>query len=304
MIREEYDFCDVKEYLNKKNDLLIVGEPCFEDRSKYFYNLWNSNNKDILVLKKIDIDSICYRYLESGVSVKNGTISLSYGIHRLFKGLNIDQKNTLLDLSSLDHILIMFLSKVLITQTIPRALFASYIRPEKYSVQSGDIGFSLSDGIIGVKSVPGFVKRESDIQTLCSFIGFEGNRLKSIIESVNNVNKFVPIVAFPSGEPQWYNVTMWNCMEILQSEPLDFAIHKCFSESIFEAIGLLQTCIQPDEKVVLAPLGTRCHSMASAIFACKHPHTRIIYDNAIEKERRTEGIACIKIYHLSSFLNT
>ena len=135
-------------------------------------------------------------------------------------------------------------------------------------------------------------------------MGFEGIRLKSILESVHNVDKFIPVVAFPSGAPQWYNVTMWNSMDTLQSENRDYAIRKCFSESIFEAVNLLQQNILHDEKVVLAPLGTRAHSMACAIFACQHPNTRIIYDYVIESNQRAVGIANITIYHLSSFLNT
>lgn len=76
-----------------------------------------------------------------------------------------------------------------------------------------------------------------------------------------------------------------------------------YDKSIDMLQGLLRNLhITPDERAVLAPLGTRPHSMACALFACKHPHTRIIYDYAVECQRRAIGIAEIKVYHLTMFL--
>ena len=93
-------------------------------------------------------------------------------------------------------------------------------------------------------------------------------------------------------------------MDILQGEVSDCTIHKCYSDSIFEAVNLLDTILVDEEKVVLAPLGTRAHSMACAIYACQHSNARIVHDYAVECENRAKGIAHIMIYHLSSFINT
>ena len=121
---------------------------------------------------------------------------------------------------------------------------------------------------------------------------------------MHSFEKLIPIVAFPSGTPQWYNVTMWNSMDILQSEGKNLSVHKCYSESIFEAVSLLNRIIAQDETVVLAPLGTRPHSMACAIFACHHEATRILYDFVVESNHRAIGVADITIYHLSSFIKS
>ncbi|MDD3173087.1 MAG: hypothetical protein PHF63_05440 [Herbinix sp.] len=304
MIREEYSFNDIADYLYDNNEMLIAGVANDDERSRFFFEQWNEKSKDVLLLKRADKGGVFYQYIKNKNEVQRDIIDLCVALPRLLRALKVDEKSVLLDMSSLDHVLIMFLTKQLLIQVIPRTLFAAYIRPNSYSNQSGNIGFSLCSQVMAVNSVPGFARRECDKQTLCSFLGFEGIRLKGILESVHNVDKFVPFVAFPSGEPQWYNVTMWNSMDTLQSENKDFAIQKCFSESIFEAVNLLRQNIQQDERVVLAPLGTRPHSMACAIFACQHPSTRIIYDYVIENSHRAEGIANITIYHLSSFLHT
>lgn len=304
VIREEYLFEDLAEYLYSSNDLLIAGEPSNEERSCFFLKHWKQRHKDVLLLKRLETDKVTYRFLHNDIFSTSRSVDLCTGIVPILRHYRVDEKKIVLDMSSLDHVLIMFLTKQLITQVVPRTFFASYIRPKQYSQQTGTIGFSLCEKVLAVNSVPGFTKRESGNQTLCSFLGFEGVRLKNILESVHNIEKFIPVVAFPSGAPQWYNVTMWNSMDILQGESGDYAIRKCFSESVFEAVNLLQQNIYSEDKVVLAPLGTRPHSMACAIFACKHLNTRIIYDYVIESEHRAKDIANITIYHLSSFLNT
>lgn len=302
MIREEYNFNDIADYLYKSTDLLITGIPTCEDRSHFFSDLWKDKGKAILQLRRENNDKLAYQFLQGNNSVDAGLIDLCVQTSQLLQCFGVEQKNILLDLSSLDHVLIMFLTKQLIERVIPKSLFAAYIRPREYRQQSGNIGFSLCEQVLAVNSVPGFAKRESARQTLCAFLGFEGIRLKSILEYVHNIEKFIPVVAFPSGTPQWYNVTMWNSMDVLQSENQDFAIRKCFSESIFEAVNLLQNNIHPEDRVVLAPLGTRPHSMACAIFACQHQYSRIISDYAIENQQRTKGVTDITVYHLSSFL--
>lgn len=303
MIREEYSFDDVADYLYTTTDLLIAGFPvACEDRSVFFSNLWKEKVKSILFLKRDNSDKLIYEFYNENNLSAGGMIDLCVQTSQLLKNLGIEEKNILLDMSSLDHVLIMFLSKQLIERVTPKSFFAAYIRPKEYSRQSGTIGFSLCEQVLAVNSVPGFTKRESKNQTLCSFLGFEGIRLKSILESVHGIQKFIPVVAFPSGAPQWYNVTMWNSMDILQGENGTFSIRKCFSESVFEAVDLLHNSIAPEEKIVLAPLGTRPHSMACAIFACQHRNSSIVYDYAIESQPRTKGIADITIYHLSSFM--
>lgn len=304
MIREEFSFNDVAEYLYNNNDLLIIGPASEDERSKFFFNEWNIRGKDILVVKRTFNEQLHYWFWHEGNVQEEAYVDLCMGTPRLLHDLGVERKKVLLDMSSLDHVLIMFLTKQLVQQVVPRALFASYIRPEQYSSQVGSVGVSLSTQVLAIEAVPSFAKRECDKQTLCAFLGFEGVRLKSVLETVHNVDRFIPVVAFPVGAPQWYNVAMWNSMDTLQSECTDAHISKCFSESVFEAVDILQQNIHSDEKVVLAPLGTRPHSMACALFACQHPHTRIIYDYVVEYSHRAIGIADITVYHLSSFLKT
>ena len=302
MIKEEFAYSHIKEYLIANIDLLIAGYPNSEERSSFFSDLWQKNNKDILFLHLENNESVTIKLIQHSIEKKEKRIDLCVGLPKILKTIDVSNKNVLLDMSSLDNVLIMFLTKLLLTKVTPKTFFSSYIRPEKYASESGSIGFELCQKIGAVEAVPGFTKRESDNQTLCAFLGFEGVRLKGILETVHSFEKLIPIVAFPSGTPQWYNVTMWNSMDILQSEGKNLSVYKCYSESIFDAVNLLDKVICQDETVVLAPLGTRPHSMACAIFACLHEATRILYDFVIESDHRAIGISEITIYHLTSFI--
>ncbi len=304
MIKEEFSFHHIEDYLYDNIDLLISGIPSQEERSVFFSNLWSSKKKDILFLdleinKKVNI-----KLISNGAVQIDQKLDLCVGLPRFLKYIGVSEKNVLLDMSSLDNVLIMFLTKQLLTKITPNSFFASYIRPQKYISESGNIGFELCQQIGAVETVPGFTKRETENQILCAFLGFEGVRLKCILEAIHSFEKLIPIVAFPSGTPQWYNVTMWNSMDILQSEGKNLSVHKCYSESVFEAFNLLNSIVAQDETVVLAPLGTRPHSMACAIYACHHEASRILYDFVVENEHRAIGISDITIYHLSSFIKT
>lgn len=302
MINEEYNYDDIKDYLINNIDLIIVGFRGEDERQKYFFDEWNNLEKDILALKVKDDVFLEYSFISRKNTVCEGSIDLCVGTPKVLQYFGVGDKSILMDLSSLDHVLIMFLTKQLLTNITPKALFASYIRPEKYNNKEETEGFGLSEKVRSIEAVPGFAKRECDNQTLCAFLGFEGVRIKNVLETVHSIGRFVPIVAFPSGDPQWYNVTILNNMDMLQSEARDVAIHKCFSEGIFSAVNLLESTISQDEKIVLAPLGTRPHSMVCAIFACRRQNARIIYDFVVENENRAVGISNITIYHLSSFI--
>ena len=136
MIREEYNFNDIADYLYKSTDLLITGIPTCEDRSHFFSDLWKDKGKAILQLRRENNDKLAYQFLQGNNSVNAGLIDLCVQTSQLLQCFAVEQKNILLDLSSLDHVLIMFLTKQLIERVIPKSLFAAYIRPREYRQQS------------------------------------------------------------------------------------------------------------------------------------------------------------------------
>lgn len=303
MVREEFEYEKVSGYLHENIDLLIAGNAKKDERSTFFINEWERYKKPYLLIDFNEEDSFAsYTLIKVDGTVCSADGDITISLMRVLHYISMQDKNILVDITSLHHIVIMYLTKILIKQERPKSLFAVYIRPQKYNGQNEEFKDTLTKKILGVRSVPGFAKREREKQKLYSFIGFEGIRLTSIIENLNDIEKVVPIVAFPTGNPHWFNITMWNSRDILDNNEIDFTIQKCFSESVFEAVQLLRDIVPVSEHVVLAPLGTRPHSMAAAIFASQNNDVRIVHDYAIEAEERTTGISDIIVYHLSPFI--
>lgn len=309
MIPEEFQFDDIKDYLYKSVDLLIVGDTTSEARSTFFFNEWKNIAKEILVINNIEengiifYDSVKYSYFSGDTLNCSAEIDFTVGLPSILRGIGIDRKNILIDISSLNHIQIIFLTKILLCEVVPKLLFAGYIDPENYKTAKEN-PLSLIDKTMGIKGVPGFSKREKENQVLCPFLGFDGMRLRGILESGDTYDDIIPIVPFPSYVSHWYNVVTWNCMEILQGYSKELIVYKCYSSSIFHTLSLLDKILPTDKNIVFAPFGTRPHTMACAIYASYHENVRIIYDYAIESKNRTDGISKITIYNLTPFLST
>ena len=110
MIKEEFDFYDMEDYLYAQIDLLIAGNPCKEERSSFFTHLWEEKKKDVLLLELENKETVSCVFISNGITSSKRIIDLCVGLPRLLKSVNISNKNILLDMSSLGHVLIMFLT--------------------------------------------------------------------------------------------------------------------------------------------------------------------------------------------------
>jgi hypothetical protein len=92
-------------------------------------------------------------------------------------------------------------------------------------------------------------------------------------------------------------------MDCFSGINLPSQIYKCNVISVYDAIEILEKIIQTYEHIIIAPIGSRPHCVASAIIAIKYPKSvRLIYDNLIDSDDRTNGVSKAYIYHLSDFL--
>lgn len=302
MIREEFNYNSMKTYLHQHIDILILGKPNSEERNKFFFQSWENTGKDIIIIDLVNDDNIIRCDIMHKRNWENYCGEISQILPRILSKMNTVQSNVLIDLTSLHQVALMVLIKVLIKTIKPKTLFASYIRPQKYNISDDETTEVLTTKISEVKSIPKFTRRRRPDSVLCSFIGFEGFRYKNILESLDDIKRTRVVAAFPSGFPHWFNTTMWNAMDELLDDNIDSIVYKCFSESVFEAVSLLNKYLSKEPNIILAPIGTRVHAAACAIFGSMYNNVNIIYDYAVESDNRTVGIDEIIIYHLSSFI--
>jgi hypothetical protein len=305
LIKEEFQWSDVSEYLEINLNVAFVG-PGYDERSKFFPDVF-SRWKSILIYLEAsqDTKSVQIKVFENGNRITyDNTVELLSGIRGLLNNIRSEMRIACIDLSSLQHCVLMYLTKLLIEEIKPIQLFATYAEPVEYS-QSQFGEFMLSEELLGRRSVPGFARRIKENPTkLLTMLGFDGERLNKITEDLQT-SSVTPVIGFPSFRPGWHNRSLKSSMRAIEDHHATSDIHKCNAKSIFDAYELIHD-LRPrgGETYALAPLGTRPHSMACAIYATRYPGTLIIYDHPVEVTPRSIGISSCTCYHLSSFIQS
>jgi hypothetical protein len=299
--KEEYKWSDIQDAVMRITDIVIVGNGS-DDRSRYFPQLWDANHTTIMEITS----STIFEKVNIKINDLFNEVSL-LGEADDILGRYIGETNVVtIDISSLDHHIIMYLCNLLCRKLRPRYLFATYAEPIEYLRQNTYGEFLLSSGSRGVYDVPSLIRfpKYKDIQ-LAAFLGFEGERLKKILEENSEVKKVFPVIGFPSFRPGWQSRALRNSMNVLQNPEVSPDIKKCEACSIysaFETIRNIEAISDDRTQFALAPLGTRPHTAACAIYASINQDTLIFYDFPVEICPRSRGVlACIG-YNLSCFI--
>ena len=298
-VKEEYLLSDVENYLTNNISVLIIG-PQKDERTKAVYEKVGNKLKCIKMEYLYDENQILITPLkEDYLKRKSSCLDLDKILLSLVS-YGFEFKNVLIDISSLQTPTIMTLVNTLFTSNScrPAKLFVAYAKPEKYLPP-----YEFSTKFGEASSIPGYIARVRENEILIPFLGFEGARLKNIIGDAQ-YEKVIPIIGCPSDDPKWQFETMRKCMEEIEEQSAKYNIEKCKANSIFEAYYLLEELINTTARnYVLAPIGTKPHTVAATIFTLKHKtNCRLIYDFAIENYEQSSGVHNILIAHISSFL--
>ena len=244
------------------------------------------------------------KIINEGIEKEYPNNDISIALPTILKENYISQKNIMIDITSLDHVLIMTIVNILINKVHPKKLFAGYVCPLRYIGSEDNFSYTLTSEREEIMTIPGLAHIEKPSESVCVFLGFEGERFQRIIELVKDTKKIYPIFSLPLINHNWMKVSMWNSLDLLKDYSSNTIIYKCSAESIFEALQLLEEISSLADNTVLIPLGTRPHSASCAIFASKNKNTRIIYDYAVETLKRSEGIGNVIIYNLTKIIHS
>lgn len=304
MIREEFEWNEIHDYLKDNSTVVFVG-PCRDERSTFFPDIFSKWDCSVVSISATNnFSKVNISIVKKGVSIWSRESDLITGIRHVIQKLYDDFNVVVMDISSLEHSVLMFLTSLLIKEFKPLKLFATYAEPEKYLIS--DTGeYKLSDEFLGLRAVPGFSRRLREIPiTLTALLGFDSDRLMKIIEETQEIKSVIPVIGFPSFRPGWQMNSLKNSMRVIEYTVSHTAIHKCRADSVYDALELIRN-LRPKsgEIYALAPLGTKPHSLACAIYATTHNDTLVFYDNPVESIARSSGIARCVCYHLTSLIN-
>jgi len=304
VIKEEYSFSDISNYLRSSIDILIIGKLSSEERRMFFYNQFKYAKIPIIILDRRKGNILHSKIISEDSEKEYQNNDISIALPDILEINYISRKNIMIDITSLDHVTIMTIITILINKVHPKKIFAGYVCPLRYIGSEDNFPYTLTSEFEGIMAIPGLAHIEKPSESVCVFLGFEGGRFQRIIELVKNTTNIFPIFSLPLINPNWMKVSMWNSLDILKDHSSNTIINKCSAESIFEALQLLEDISNLADNTVIIPLGTRPQSVSCAIFASNNKNTRIIYDYAVEPLKRSEGIGRIIVYNLTKIIHS
>lgn len=189
-------------------------------------------------------------------------------------------------------------------------IFALYVEPTRYNIQP-DAGlipvFSLSALLNDVKAIPGYLRapQEELPSSLYALMGFEGGRFDRIREYYQNDESIRPVVPLPSYSAGWHLLSLKGNLGTLLGTKTAHAINRVTASNPFHALAFLQDRygeMSQFRQMIVAPIGTKPHSLAVAVFAVQHPDVVVVYDHPVSRKDRSLGIGTIHGYDLRGLI--
>lgn len=312
-----YDTNELPANFFESIDLFFIGI-CKEERTHYIPSLLNGKFAGKIITVEYDIESEKYilhnenKIVTESTEDSEGWKDLMPCFFDDLRNLGINDKNILIESTSLSHTLLFYLMKIMRKDFKPKHFYITYAEPKKYE-QTGlnmqDRRFDLTEKFCNRSSIPGFLRisNQDKSKTLITIMGFEGNRFSKTYEEVNPApTKTYAIVGFPSYQPSWqYYVYAMNKEVLEQSK----AYNNIYGVTAYDPFGIYDVLkkiveIEQSNEIVIAPLGTKPHSIGTCLFAMENENVQLYYDYPFfGKKIRTTGVGKSYLYNLSVFIN-
>ncbi len=318
ILHEKFDLDNnSSEYFSSQIDFLICGfrsDIEADDRAKHVPTLINHNGDTYFFNTDENANDLSYviKDKEGTIIDKQENLSLIPDLRKILKDNNANQASICIDITSLKQPILFLLIKLLLSEIKPKRLFAAYTAPKEYKkvnhINVGEEEYELYDRIVGCNySLPGFAKiNRNDNELLVTPFGFERQRLLSLYENVEPKGGLIPILGYPPVIPGWNLTALYMNYNVLSDSSSEGRIEHCDAACPFELYEILTKIYNnyaDDYKILIAPLGTRPHSLGCVLFASLHQQQcHLIYDFPIEKAFRSMGVLKSYIYHLSNYI--
>jgi len=195
--------------------------------------------------------------------------------------------------------------------SLNKEIHVVYAEPDKYDTKQfhkrGE-DHEWAGTIKGISPLPGFSNfaNSDDDYVFCVFLGFEGGRFAHLLKEMQPMEELIiPVLGLPGFRIEYPYNAYWSNRKVLKDTESSANIKYTAANSIVDAYILLHR-IKKDNlnhKIVVAPLGTKPHAIASIAFAMNYfKDVEIVYDNPIKMESRSEGIGLILDCNISKLL--
>jgi len=178
-----------------------------------------------------------------------------------------------------------------------------YVEPDSYakprrsrSLLLSRREFELSEDVPGYRAIPGATMILTDRvrHRGVFFLGFEERRLAVAFEDFQmlrprDCNVVFGVPAFQAG---WEMDSFSNNVNVLVDRGFSDSVRFCGANDPVSAYELLQkvySALDSGERMFVAPIGTKPHGVACALFAAETAGVGILYDHPRRKAGRSDG---------------
>lgn len=272
-----------------------------DERSTYCVNNWAKHNPSIPFWNIEEVS-------DDVIKINDKIISLhsSNTINNFF--LQSGYNSVYIDVTAMSCRIIAPLLKASIEMKMK--VFVVYVEPNGYDIPAFKCGFNqdLADAVDGVNPLPGFSKilPHNDDPMYIFLLGFEGGRLSYLLQDQQPEDSNVfPIIGVPGYVLDYPFESYWgNHHSLLRTRGWQ-RVKYAEANSIVDAYMELQTLTKENavHEFVIAPIGTKPHSIAAILFAMNNrENVELLYDNPKRGLHRTFGVRQIQICCVSEML--
>ncbi|MEJ1177180.1 hypothetical protein WA845_23300 [Agrobacterium sp. CMT1] len=213
-----------------------------------------------------------------------------------------------LDITGLSHGVWMPLVRIVLESG--KGIMCLYTEPGRYTPSAnprpGEF-YDLSERVMGFRPIPSLAKLPSRSRSqalLIPLLGFEGVRLKYLIETVEpNDRDIFPIIGVPGFEIDYPFHTYEGNADALKVtrawQRVDFVDASCPFSLLkwFETLRIAA----PDKFFKIATIGTKPHALGALLFALRDASSEILYDHPVKKMGRTQGVGKCHLYDVTRY---
>ena len=167
--------------------------------------------------------------------------------------------------------------------------------------------FELSGEIVGFRGIPGTARMLSDrrSQRYIFFAGYEGARFRRAFTDLEMLKGHSSNVIFgvPAFQPGWEMDSFANNVPVMRDEQVT-SVYFCGADNPRAAVEILCTTyagLQEGETLFVAPIGTKPHGVATALFSAEHPDVGILYDHPSRTRARSTAVGQWHLFTVSDF---
>lgn len=288
------------------NSIYVFGES-EEFRCRHIEH-WRDRATGVRLLQIIEEDGTTF-------SLKNSAskyfLRSSNSLLELWSSGEVTLNRIYIDITGLSHSVWAALLKSAINTGL--SVLVVYVEPKTYvrshAPVEGEL-YDLSDQIQGIAPLPSYTvlsNRLSKDFLFVPFLGFEGTRLRYLIEQIQpGQDQIVPVVGLPGFKPWYVFETYKGNKEPLQESDAWQLVRFAPADCPFSSFYLLQDIVSTvgNKGVKVAPIGTKPHALGVVMFAITKPNVvEIVYDHPIRKRGRSDGTSKLHVYHISTFIH-